>query len=303
MANDKVLIRVNNGYEGGPSNDPIPMSKIPLPDYKNPKSRLAYAEAWTRKYGPLMQGRGDTPLRINEIPYTSFDKLSAKQASTNAAKRLGLDPALFYSSAMEEGMSGTFKKGYEGEEPFNSSSYPDYPISGFATFGLDNFGSQVGGLIKKGYLPPDFERRIKKNVNVNEKGETTQSADFRSVEDALYAKAAMMRSSQDQVEDYAKRNKIELSPKAKQFFSLINYNAGEGNAQKMLQDYYRAGALKDDSFLKTRPMSGGNLKATSWKGPYENVIRRVKMADALRNEGYYDEPTPIANKMMVRVNK
>jgi hypothetical protein len=123
----------------------------------------------------------------------------------------------------------------------------------------------------------------------NEKGEETQSGDFRSVEDALMAKAAMVKDSEDQVLNYAKRNNIPLSPKARQFFTYINYNAGEGNAQKMLMDYHKSGALNNDSYLNNRPTSGVNINANSWKQPYDNVMRRVKMAQALKDEGYFDE--------------
>src|SRR4029079_16100061 len=83
-----------------------PADRIPLPDYKNPVSRLDYAKQFSQKYGPLMHGRGDTPLRINEVPQTWQDKLTSKQIAQNASKLLGLDPALLYASAMEEGMSG-----------------------------------------------------------------------------------------------------------------------------------------------------------------------------------------------------
>lgn len=275
------------GMMGGGA-DPVP-KRIPLPDYKNPASRLAYAKEWTKKYGPLMQGRGDTPLRINEVPNIAYDRLPVKQSSINAAKKLGLDPALLYSSAMEEGLSGVFKKGYEGEGYFNSSSYDDFPLSGFATLGLDHFAGNFNDLVKRGYLPADFSKKFKPNLMTNEKGETTQSADFRSAEDALMASAAMIKNSEDQVSNYAKKHGINLSPAAKNFFALINYNAGEGNAQKMLQDYYKAGALNNDTFLKSRPVSGGNLKSNSWKVPYENVIRRIQMANALKAEGYFDE--------------
>lgn len=269
------------------STPPSAPNRIPLPDYKNPQSRTKYAQEWTKKYGPYMQGRGDTPLRINEVPNTQFDKLPVKQSATNAAKRLGLDPALFYSSAMEEGMSGFFKKGFPGEGYFNNSSYENFPVAGFGGFGLDTFGGRFNELVKKGYLPKEFEKKFQPNVNTNEKGESVQSADFRSVEDALQAKAAMIKLSQDQIMDYAKKNKIDLSPQAQNFFTLINYNAGEGSAQKMLQDYYKSGYLKNDAFLKQRPTKGANLKETSWKQPYENVIRRVKMADALKSEGLF----------------
>ena len=74
-------------------------------------------------------------------------------------------------------------------------------------------------------------------------------------------------------------------------------------------DYHKSGALKDDAFMKSRPVSGGNLKETSWKQPYDNVMRRVKMAQALRNEGYFDDDQQpattqsIAPKVMVQVRK
>jgi hypothetical protein len=270
--------------------DPTPRNpgRIPLPDYKNPKSRSGYAQSWTQKYGPLMQGRGDTPLRVNEVPNTAFDRLPVKQSSANAAKRLGLDPALFYASSMEEGLSGLFKKGYEGEGYFNNSGDENFPLSGFLSMGLDTFAGNYKELVKKGYLPADFEKKFHRTSMTNEKGEATQSADFRSAEDALQAKAAMMKFSEDQISGYAKKNNIQLSPKAKEFFTLVNYNAGEGNAQKMLQDYHKADALKGDAFLKSRPDKGGNLKSNSWKQPYDNVIRRVKMAEALKNEGLFD---------------
>lgn len=269
-------------------NDPVP-GRIPLPNYKDKGSRLKYAQAWTKKYGPLMQGRGDTPLRINEVPNTQWERLPVKQSAINAAKKLGLDPAVLYSSAMEEGLSGVFKQGYEGEGYFNSSSYPDFPLSGFATLGLDHFAGQFNDLVKRGYLPADFANRFKRTAMTNEKGEQTESADFRTAEDALMATAAMVKNSEAQVMNYAKKFGINLSPAARDFFSLVNYNAGEGNAQKMLMDYYKAGALDSDAFLKSRPVSGGNLKAASWKVLYENVIRRIQMANALKDEGYFDD--------------
>jgi len=270
--------------------DPAPAkpSRIPLPDYKNPQSRLKYAEAFRNKYGQYVQGRGDAPLRLNEVPNVQNEKLTVKQSSLNAGKKLGLDPVLLYASAMEEGVSGMFKKGYEGEGYFNSSSYEDFPISGFAGVGLDNFADSFKGLVKKGYLPADFEKKFRRTIMTNEKGQETHSGDFKTIEDVFQAKAAMMKDSEDQVVNYAKRNNINLSPEAKRFFSLINYNAGEGNAQKMLVDYEKAGVLKDNSFLKARPTKGGNLKDTSWKQPYDNVMRRWKMAEALKQEGLFE---------------
>lgn len=281
------------GSAGGP--EPIPTTasaRIPLPDYKDKASRLAYAQAFKEKYGPLMAGRGDTALRINEVP--GWGSTTAKNMSINAAKKFGFDPALFYSSAMEEGMSGLFKneKGLA-----NYSGDKDFPTEGSYGFGLDQFVPLFPELVKKGYLPPEFKDKFKP-VKFDDPTLTQNSANYKSPDDALMAKAAFMKYNQDEVDDYAKSMGITLSPKAKEFFTLINYNAGSGNGRKMLQDYNRAGALKDDAFLKNRPTSGPGLKASSWEEPYTNVIRRFKMADALRNEGYFDEdkklPQPMA---------
>lgn len=302
----KILLKLPyNIYDNADGPGPSPASsRIPLPNYKDATSRLKYAEAWRQKYGPYMQGRGDTPLRINEVPNTAHDRIPIKQSAINAVKRFGLDPALFYASAMEEGVSGMFKKGYPGEGFFNSSSYEDFPVSGFAGVGLDHFASQFPYLVKRGYLPADFQKKFQPTVMTNEKGETTHSGDFRSVEDAMMAKGAMAKMSEDQVMDFAKKKGIQLSPAAKQFFTYVNYNAGEGNAQKMLMDYHNSGALKDDAFIKARPVSGGNLKSNSWKQPYDNVMRRVKMAEALKNEGYFDEAQPApAPKTMLKISK
>lgn len=263
-----------------------PAQKIPLPNYNDPTSRMAYAKAFKDKYGQLMSGRGDTPLRINETP--GWGSTSAKNMAIKAASKFGFDPSLFYSSAMEEGMSGLFKneKGVA-----NYSGDKDFPTEGSNGFGLDNFVPLFPELVKRGYLPAEFKDRFKP-IKYDDPQYTQNSANYKSPDDALTAKAAFMKYNQDEVENYAKKLGIPLSSKAKEFFTLINYNAGAGNGRKMLQDYFKAGALKDDAFLKSRPVSGPGLKSSSWEEPYTNVIRRFQMSDALRNEGYFDEELP-----------
>src|SRR4051812_31998355 len=77
---------------GAPNANATISGGIPRPDYANPASRLQYAQQWAKKYGPLMQGRGDTPLRVDEKP--DWATGTSKEISTNAAKGVGLDPAL-----------------------------------------------------------------------------------------------------------------------------------------------------------------------------------------------------------------
>lgn len=255
---------------------------IPPPDYSDPSSRLQYAKQWAQKYGPLMQGRGDTPLRINETPYGASD--TAKNISTNAAKKVGLDPALLYSSAMEEGMSGLFV-----DKQGNAKGVSDdekYPIQGSAALGLDQIVSAVPGLIKKGYLPADFQNQYTR-YKPTDPNETDNSANFKTLEAGLAAKAAYLKDNYDSVDAQAKKAGVTLSPKARDFFSLVAYNAGTGTSQKMMADYNANGLLKDDKFTEERPTSGNGLKASSYKAVWENVARRTKMADALKQEGLF----------------
>lgn len=264
---------------GKPLNTGSNPSAIPKPNYDDPQSRLNYAAAFTKKYGPLMQGRGDTPLRINEVPDSGSAPI--KEMAAKAASKYNLDPALLYSSAMEEGMSGLFpdKNGY-----VDNSGDKKYPIQGSANFGMDHFVSAFPKLVQKGYLPKDFDFKKAPSPDPNE---TQDSANYKTTDDALMAKAAMVKDFQDQTEDYAKKNNIPLSDKAKQFFSLIAYNGGAGNMKKMMSDYQNAGALKDDNFITNRPTSGGNLKESSYKQLHENISRRFQMASALKSEGLF----------------
>lgn len=255
-----------------------PANTIPLPDFNDPKSRLNYAKEFTKQGGPLLKGYGDTPLNVNAIPDAGSD--TSKNISIKAAGKFGLDPALLYSSSMVEGMSGLFPD-EKGQITGSANDDKDYPISGFINFGLDNFSDAYPGLVKKGYLSKDFASNFRKQNDVNEKNQTVHSANFKTPEAALEAKAAMIKDAQDQTEEYAKKSNIPLSDRAKQFFTLVNYNAGSGNMQKMLKEYNRSGYLKNDDFIYKRP-------SESWKGPWENVARRLQLADQLKKQKLFD---------------
>jgi len=275
--------------------DPGKGERIPLPNYKDPASRLNYIKAVKNKYGDFVSGRGDALVRVNESP--AWGSKSAKELATTYGKQLGINPALFYSSAMEEGMSGLFP---DEKNLVYSSQNKDYPVSGYASFGLDNIYDRYPEFVKKGYLPADFAKNMVKRTHINEKDEDVNSADFKTVDAALQAKAAYIRNSYDEIDNLAKAKGLKLSPQQRDFFALANYNSGSRNAQKMLQSYNEKGYLKNDDFLKKRPDE-------SWKQVYDNVAVRMKMADALRKEGLFDDDsqqTPTDNKkVMLKVSK
>ena len=248
-------------------------SAIPKPDYNDPVSRQKYAQQFVSKYGDVMHGRADTPLRINETMDEATD--SAKNLSIKAAKPLGLDPALVYSSAMEEGMAGLFKD-KKGLSDYSGNK--DYPTPGFHNFGIDDFTDKVPGLIKKGYLPKDFANQFVKHVQINENGRPVNSADFKSPDAGLQAKAALMKDFQDQTDQFAKKSNVSLTPKQRDFMTLVAYNGG-GNMQKMMSEYKQKGFLTDDKVDKD--------PTGHWTTITKHIAPRLQMRDALKKEGLF----------------
>jgi hypothetical protein len=264
---------------------------IPKPDYNDQKSRNQYLKNWEKKYGDL-EGRGDTVLKLNEVPRTGSDTM--KNIAIKSAKQYGIDPALLYSSAMEEGASGLFKdksgedtKHRKPGEPGYEDYFGDkeYPISGGNSFGFQTFNQRFPELVKGGYLPKDFESKFRNKNATIETGKVESANDFKSVDDAMKAKAAMMKYGEDYVEKYAKEKDIKLSSKAKDFFTLAWFNGGEGGVHKLLKEYNEKGLLKDDKFLKENPDKGIPDNLDIWK----HVAPRIKRADALKQEKLFDD--------------
>lgn len=271
-----------------PINEPVPSTPsdaVPLPNFQDSKSRINYLGEIKKKYGAaLMQGRGDTVLNVNEIPRGAKD--TAKNIVTTEANRYGIDPSLLYSSAMEEGMSGLFKSRATNLDTRNRKptdfGYQDnfgdkeFPINGNQSFGLPDFYKRFPELVQKGYLPKEFASRFKGGDAEN---------NFKTTEDAVRAKAALMKSAYDDVDKYSTKSGIELSPQAKDFFALAEFNGGEGGFHKLLKKYSDAGLLKDDQFLKARPDAGQKIPEN--QDIYGHVIKRMQMRDLLKKEGLF----------------
>lgn len=260
---------------------------IPRPDYNTQTSRNSFLQQWAKKYGDL-QGRGDTILKLNEIPRGG--KSTEENIAKDAAKKFGIDPALLHVSAFEEGASELFKDksgldtrhrkptdfGYMG-----NYGDKDYPINGNNSFGLPDFTKRFPDLVAGGYLPKSFQSQFRGAKNAGEFSENN----FKSPEDAMTAKAALMKYGSDYVDKVAKKNGVELSPKQKDFFTLAWFNGGEGAVLSRIPKYKAKGYLKDDSFLDKRPVeeTGKPDNLDVWG----HVVPRIKRRDALREQQFF----------------
>lgn len=272
-----------------PAGPTPPSNTIPLPDFNNQASRSNYLSQWGKKYGDL-EGRGDTVLKVNEVPRGASD--TAKNLVTKSAQEYGLDPALLYSSAMEEGMSGLFKNkdgtdtkhrkpGDFGYQDFYGDK--EFPINGGQNFGFQTFAERFPELVKGGYLPKEFSGQFRGvKAALADDAQYADANNFKSTDSAIKAKAAMLKYTYDDVDKYASQKGIPLSPKARDFFALAEYNGGEGGFRKLLKQYNDQGLLKDDQFLKERPNPGQKIPDNL--DIYGHVVRRLKMRDNLKSE-------------------
>lgn len=197
-----------------------------------------------------------------------------KDLVLDASQKTGIPPELLFASINEEGLRDMVAKNeYSGDDK--------YPISGYAHFGLDTFGDAYPELVKKGYLPDNMD--FSAQVATNEKGGRVHTANFKTVDDAINAKAAMLKNIQDQVEAYAAKRGYKLSDKSKNFFMLAGYNGGTGLADKMMDSYNDKGVLQNDAYLTKKP--------SSYAGVYDNVQRRMIPAQAWKDDGIFSRET------------
>lgn len=227
-----------------------------------------------KKYGKGTEDVVDMPEWVKFKPQDATQSFG--NLATKSAKRLGLKPSVLFASTIVEGAKGLSGAGEnKGEEDWSGDE--KYPVSGFVNFGLDNFSDKYPELVKKGYLSKDFAQNFTKSVQTNEQKKKVNSANFKTVDAAIEAKAAMIKDLQDQTDGFAKMNGIKLSDRARDFFTLVGYNGGEGSMKKMMISYNNGGFLKNDDFIINRPTE-------SWKSIHREVAKRIRGADVLRGE-------------------
>lgn len=209
-----------------------------------------------------------------------YDNKTAKQLMKDVATKTGVNPAMLFSSSFQEGMNKFVNNPDEIEKTLQKDGWynKDFPISGYQTYGLDTFGSRADEFMKKGYLPADFKSRynayevendhMKKDPKTGKwvpDPQVVMTADFKTNEDALMAKAAFFRAEADSVKDYAKQRGITLDDDSLNYFTLASYNSGIDNTKGMLDEYAKA---KD----KKRYIKEG---LTKYKQTHKNISPRL----------------------------
>lgn len=218
-----------------------------------------------------------------------FSGSPVKDSVYDAAKATGLDPYLIAPSSMEEGMSGLLHPDKNGQYP--STADDKFPVNGYSSFGLDNFGSQAKDLINKGLLSPDFVKKFKTTTKTNEKGQTVTSSNFADEPSGVLAAAAVLKNSRNNLDAYTQKTGTTLTPRQEDFFNLAAFNLGDAGAQKMLESYKSKGYLKNDNFL-----NDPNFKPESYGDVYTHVQRRLVPGQQMKDNGVFSDykpPTPI----------
>lgn len=238
------------------------------------------------KSSPILPWNSTQRIALDSKKLITGENVSVAGAVKNAATQTGLNPAFLLKSAWQEGMNRiagpiTQSEAYAIAEKTNPR-LPEYPVDGFYYYGTDTFGDAFPRLKAKGYLPKDFEQKFQPYQAINEKNETVNTAAFKTHQDALMAKAAMLRDVQDQVEDYAKKRGVSLGEQEKAYFTSASYNAGFGRGKQMIEEYIKTPNKKE--FIK----SG----LTSLKGVHKNIYPRVSELEVLSKEFNQSQTKP-----------
>lgn len=109
--------------------------------------------------------------------------------------------------------------------------------------------------------------------------QSAHTAAFKDDASAYYAKAAFLRSEQDNLINYAKQKGYKLTPEETNFFTMAAYNGGSGNGKSMLDFYGQQKQLGNNGFLKIRANKGQI---------YDNVMPRYAGAKMFKGEGYFE---------------
>lgn len=201
-----------------------------------------------------------------------------KALVADVAKQAGIDPRWLFASSFQEGMNKAALKPDKVSDGYNMRLMQDrgileYPVDGFFNYGLDRFGDTYPELVKRGYLPVDFDFYTYSAMNDSQSNpEIVKTAAFKNNKDALMAKAAYLKLSRDKVRLAAKSKGITLGPEEEYFFSMAYYN-GPAQTIKMLNEIAK-GKISAKDYIADKGRERGQV--------YKNTIPRYRIMQALK---------------------
>lgn len=201
------------------------------------------------------------------------DNKSLFDIAISASKKTGVDADMLAANALQEGLNTMAdSKKIKSSNEYRDSKFDKkkYPIDGFLYYGLDNFSSVAPELIKRGYLPSDFDYQPFEAQNENWK--TVKTAAFKTNEDALIAKGAFLKLFRDDVRDYAKKIGLPLNKESEDYLTMSAYNGGMGNAKIMIDEL--ATGYNPKVFIKEGK--------TSRKGVHKNIAPRMERMELFK---------------------
>jgi hypothetical protein len=236
-----------------------------------------YWKELEQKHGVLVKGRTHY-LDLYNKPIPPMKAQSFEIPEGNTWKKL-IDEnkdienkPLFYASLMNEGAEAL---SYPNENPDDDLT----GLSGFHFFGLDTIGTKSKEFEDKGYLPKGFSQKIIPFETENEKGQPITSAAFQNIQDAITAKNAFWKSGQANTDQSAKELGVQLSPQARDFFTIVSYNYGENGARQMMKDYFDKGLFRDEMFLE-------DSFIPKYEQVWKNAKQRMIVADMIQQEEF-----------------
>lgn len=231
-----------------------------------------------------------------------IDQKTPLEILRSVSVKSGVSMPFLAANAFQEGMNKMINesKGKSDEDFLMEADYTtseDFPISGYKYYGLDTFGNVAPELKKKGYLPKDFSFDT---VGIqNEKKEEVTSANFKSNEDALTAKAAFIRNLQDHVSEYADKKNVKLDPKTMDYIVMGGFNGGLGNA-RMMVDELATGKFNQKDYV--------DKGQTSRQGVHVHIPPRIKKMGIIEKltsgpVAPYRNPTPTFDDILEMVKR
>jgi len=222
---------------------------------------------------PYMAGGRDKWGDAAAFPVSTDGGQPMKAIVKKVAAATGVRPEILFASAMEEGLQQV-PKGGKFELPAG-----DFPVDGFRMLGVDDFGSLAPQLEKKYGMKLNYQPA----EHTNEKGRVVKSANFRTMEDGLMAKALMYKDYQEKVLQKLRQENVSLDDDGLDFLTLQAYNAGPKVLDKYLKIYRETGTLDGSRFTQQAPE--GEYKDIQ---SYVHSRRRFDPAKAMRQKKLFE---------------